>query len=87
MSSTVATLKSPRMECWSTIERRFGWLKRRLAAVRGNLSALAPNEQALWRARERVVGEYNRIGELRDPFAKRRRYQKLTKECDRSGGT
>ena len=83
MSAAVATRSSPRAECWLAIERRFGWLKVRLTNVYGNVNELAPHEQELWRARERVVGEYNRIGELRDSQQQRRRYQKLGKECAR----
>jgi hypothetical protein len=63
--------------CVERIEKRFGWLKQELVAAHGNLSALEDYEQTLWRWREKAVGEFNRIGKMRDEQRKIRDYRKL----------
>lgn len=72
-----------REACRLAIERRFGWLKRELALVGGSVTSLQPHQQVLWYGREKVVGRFNRIGDL-PGFEKRGcAYRKLTRELDR----
>lgn len=66
--------------CVERLEKRFGWLKQELLEAHGNLSALEDHEQVLWRWREKAVGEFNRIGKMRDEQRKIRDYKKLCVE-------
>ena len=66
-----------RKTCVKSLEDKFGWLKHQLELANGNLSALADNEQKLWRWREKAVGEFNRISKIRDEVVKIRAYRKL----------
>jgi hypothetical protein len=61
----------------TTLEKRLGWLKHELLLVGGNLAELKDHEQVLWRWREKAVGEFNRIGQMRDEQRKIRDYRKL----------
>lgn len=71
------SLNNWRHACLEHLETRFGWLKRELELAHGNLAALEDHEQTLWRWREKAVGEFNRIGKLRDVDVKIRAYRKL----------
>jgi hypothetical protein len=80
---SLATYSPDREACRRAIERRFGWLKLELALVGGSVSSLKPHQQVLWYGREKVVGRFNRIGDL-PGFAKRAAaYRKLTRELER----
>jgi hypothetical protein len=61
----------------AAMEKRFGWLKHKLLLAHGNLASLEDHEQVLWRWREKAVGEFNRIGQMRDEQRKIRDYRKL----------
>jgi hypothetical protein len=77
---TTETPLSPsawRKLCLDRLETRLGWLKRELEHVGGNVASLKDHEQKLWRWREKAVGEFNRIGQLRDAERRIRDYRKL----------
>lgn len=79
-----ASFSPDREACRAAIEKRFGWLKLiLLRAAGGNVSALPLHQQVLWRGREKVVAEFNRIGELPDFARRARAYQKLIRELGR----
>lgn len=76
-------MEEARRNCLDRIDERFGWLKRLVAFHGGSLDWLKPHEQLLWRARESVVGTYNRIGLIPDLGRRRRAYERLCAECTR----
>lgn len=67
-----------RKVCAERLESRLGWLKHELdVCCNGNVQRLKDHEQVLWRWREKAVGEFNRIGQMRDEQRKIRDYRKL----------
>ena len=71
-----------RERCRAAIEDRFGWLKRRLAEVNGNLSLLRVQEQSLWYGRQQMIARYHGIHHYK-PERQEKAYDRLTKEIAR----